>query len=555
MIVIISLSIIVISVGICCCISKAKYENSIVELSSDSIDCIIEVEDIQREIDRIDELKKNLREIRKNIDNLDIPTPESISSSDNAQSSLNKISCFFENHNIATVGTEQLILSLLPTSQLGESFRSLIHVIPPNVSHAIFGDALDTLKDGIHSIPTTEFLHRFIEGATHLSNTAISSMKYAMAHHDILGTCLTPIRSGALEALGVHDATQMVVSSLHDVSSEMLNTAATTVDVSNLTSVTDIDITGHVPIITIAISSFRESQLLLEDKTDYITALKNIALDAAGAGGGAIIGAKAGALAGGLLGPIGAILGGIVGGIGGAVGGRAIANNIKMKPLKNAIAEYESQYSKMKSETEEKSKSTAQNIQLFAERKRTEFHDAPLLEDFPIADTEQIVSKIALILYQFIVNELVIMESKTSELRKSIWYSAKKYDTIISSFEHEIDELRNQLPPVEYIKNSPDEAINTLLNLNMPNRDTLKAYQEKITECRDELRAMNDKNNASVLLWSYMVNNLYQKTLNDIADFSNKQMSSLNSIFHKWRETLSDIENKINAEKGKLGLS
>ena len=553
MVVFLSLLLVATGVGIGCYVSKSKFDHNITDLSSGVSDAIVDSENLQDEFDRIEELKNNLREVRENVDALDIPTPESVSYYDDAQSSLNKLSHFFEKHSSATVGTEQLILSLLPSSQLGESLHSLAQVVPPDVGHAVFGDALSALKDGVHSIPTAEFLHKFVEGSSHLSNVAMMSMRNAMEHHDILGACLTPIKSGAMEALGVHDAAHNLVNSLHDVGNEMLSSAGN-VEIGDLSSMTDIDITGHVPVVTIALSSFREFQLLSDDKTDYITSLKNIALDAVGAGGGAVVGAKAGAVAGSFFGPIGTVVGGILGGIGGAIGGRAITNSIKTQPLKNAIAEYESQYALMKSETEEKSRETARNIKFYAEDKREEFHESPILEDIPIVDTAQTVSQIALILYQFVVNELMEMKAKTAELQKSIWYSNNKYDAIIESVESEIKDIENQLPPVEFIKTSPDTAIDVLLSLNMPNRKSVKAYQDKINEFSAELKSLNDKNNSAVLIWSYMINNLYQKALNDIAEYSNGQMKTLNELFGSWKDKLSEIEGRISAEKGKLGL-
>lgn len=554
MIILISFSIIAIGVGIGCFVSKHKFDNSMNDLSSGSSENTIDSDNFQTEIDRIDELKNNLREVRENVEALDIPTPESIGYYDDANSSLNKLSRFFEEHSSATVGTEQLILSLLPSSQLGESLHSLAQIVPPDVGHAVFGDALSALKDGVHSVPTTEFLHRFADGASHLSHMEKLSMLRNLEHHSFVGAFMTPIKSGTMEAVGIHDATHNLVNSLHDVGNEMLSSASN-VEIGDLTGITDVDITGHVPVVTIALSSFREFQLLSDDKTDYITSLKNIALDAVGAGGGAIVGAKGGAVIGGAIGgPIGALFGGIIGGIGGAIGGRAITNNIKTQPLKNAIAEYESQYSLMKSETEEKSRETARNIKSYAEDKRDEFRESKVLEEIPIVDTDQTLSQIALVLYQFVVNELMEMKSKTSELRKSIWYSNNKYDSIIESVESEIENIENQLPPVEFIKTSPETAIDVLLNLNMPNRKAVKAYQDKINECSAELKTLNDKNNSAVLVWSYMVNNLYQKTLNDIAEYSNDQMKTLNELFGSWKETLSEIEGKINSEKGKLGL-
>lgn len=56
-------------------------------------------------------------------------------------------------------------------------------------------------------------------------------------------------------------------------------------------------------------------------------------------------------------------------------------------------------------------------------------------------------------------------------------------------------------------------------------------------------------------MWSYMINNLYQQTLNDIADFSNKKMKTLNELFSNWKNEMNRLQNKVEREKGKLGLN
>ena len=100
----------------------------------------------------------------------------------------------------------------------------------------------------------------------------------------------------------------------------------------------NIDFSGHIPVITIALSSIREIQLLADDKTTCLSSVKNIALDATGAGVGGAVGAKAGAIVGGVVaGPVGALLGGVLGAVGCAIGGRNITNKIKRIPLNNAI--------------------------------------------------------------------------------------------------------------------------------------------------------------------------------------------------------------------------
>lgn len=87
----------------------------------------------------------------------------------------------------------------------------------------------------------------------------------------------------------------------------------------------------------------------------------------------------------------------------------------------------------------------------------------------------------------------------------------------------------------------------------MPNRRSNLKIQTKLEECSNELKVVNDKNNSSILVWSYMINNLYQKTLNDIADFSNEKMQSLNLLFTTWKEKMKDLQNTVEKERAKLG--
>lgn len=133
-------------------------------------------------------------------------------------------------------------------------------------------------------------------------------------------------------------------------------------------------------------SSFREFQLLSDDKTDYISSLKNIALDAVGAGVGGVAGAKGEVIIGSFFGPIGTAIGGGIGAVIGAIGGRMATNKAKRIPLDNAIKAYETGYYQMKNETEAKSKDTLISIQTFAENKREEFKESEILEDIPVSE-------------------------------------------------------------------------------------------------------------------------------------------------------------------------
>ena len=397
------LALIGVIVGIGCYFSKSKYEASITEFFKDPETVPVEISELEEEFYRIEELKDNLEEIRRNISNLDIPTPESVSYYDDTQSILNKLSNYFEEHSLATVGTEQIILSLLPTSQIGQSLQAMAEVLPQNLGHAIFGNALESVKDNIWSIPTMDGLEKFIHGMVHLNHYQMLSVAKALEHHQISDALLTPIKHGALEVFGVHDVTHELVNSLSEIGSNVGAAVEASTSIGDLTNASDIDVTGHIPVVTIALSSFREFQLLSDDKTDYISSLKNIALDAVGAGVGGVAGAKGGAIIGSFFGPIGTAIGGGIGAVIGAIGGRMATNKAKRIPLDNAIKAYETGYYQMKDETGQRSKDTLFSIQTFAENKREEFKESEILDDIPVSDCSSVAEQIAFILYYVVI--------------------------------------------------------------------------------------------------------------------------------------------------------
>ena len=42
-----------------------------------------------------------------------------------------------------------------------------------------------------------------------------------------------------------------------------------------------------------------------------------------------------------------------------------------------------------------------------------------------------------------------------------------------------------------------------------------------------------------------MINNLYQKTLNDIADYSYEKMKFLNTLFANWKQKMVDLQKTV----------
>lgn len=147
------------------------------------------------------------------------------------------------------------------------------------------------------------------------------------------------------------------------------------------------------------------------------------------------------------------------------------------------------------------------------------------------------------------------MKMGVTKLKSSFWYSEGKYGDIVNNYLSMIDDIETQLPSPDIIQYDPTVIVSTLTTIKLPNRKVNSSFQSKINDCSDELKMVNDKNDSNVLVWSYMINNLYQKTLNDIADYSNDKMKNLNNLFERWKTCLEDLEKTVEKEKGKLGLN
>jgi hypothetical protein len=52
-----------------------------------------------------------------------------------------------------------------------------------------------------------------------------------------------------------------------------------------------------------------------------------------------------------------------------------------------------------------------------------------------------------------------------------------------------------------------------------------------------------------------MVNGAYQKALNDITEYNNGEMESLNQLYSHWKSVMTELGNKVDREKSKLGLN
>ena len=96
----------------------------------------------------------------------------------------------------------------------------------------------------------------------------------------------------------------------------------------------------HFPLITFALSTYREFSLLYHQKTQIEKVLKHIAVDVAAVGGAGFVGMKTGGLLGSIFGPVGAAIGATIFGIGGAIIGKMSANAVRFSSFDQAKAQY-----------------------------------------------------------------------------------------------------------------------------------------------------------------------------------------------------------------------
>ena len=50
-----------------------------------------------------------------------------------------------------------------------------------------------------------------------------------------------------------------------------------------------------------------------------------------------------------------------------------------------------------------------------------------------------------------------------------------------------------------------------------------------------------------------MINNLYQKTLNGIADYAYEKLKFLNTLFANWKQKMVDLQKTVEKGRAKLG--
>lgn len=152
---------------------------------------------------------------------------------------------------------------------------------------------------------------------------------FVAAHHQGVDVFTGPGVAGAIKDPSVHALDVLDKDSIHAATEQTLNGVNGVVDLG-----------FHIPFITLAFSTWRESKLLWNEKITFERALRNVGMDVVGVGGGALAGAKVGGLVGNLLPGPGTAIAAILGSIAGAIFGKLTSTAIRHAPFKKAREAY-----------------------------------------------------------------------------------------------------------------------------------------------------------------------------------------------------------------------
>lgn len=284
-----------------------------------------------------------------------VPVLEPPSDAVDADAHLSSVERLFQQldrNSVTVAGVEQVLLAAFGSTVSEAAAMSAalgqFAGVPEHLQQAMH-DLVSYVCSPDFGVQVTASLHETI---THAAHSVLPSMDAAGLHVGLVGKVAVKALTegtfpsgtvavwGAGQALHgmqdfVHHAGQVPV--VHDAIQHLSHAGSATEGVIGVHGAL-----GHVPWVTLAMSSVREFRLLSDGKTTIDSSVRNVTLDVTGTGGGAFVGFKLGALAGTAIAPgVGSVVGGLIGAIAGGMGGRAISNEVKAKPLQRAVAEYE----------------------------------------------------------------------------------------------------------------------------------------------------------------------------------------------------------------------
>jgi hypothetical protein len=556
------LLLLVLIAGIVYCIArikfaKVKYKNQLMSIHSDIVSCDDDFKkDFISEINNYETTNDTLNEIEEKIRKLPFPIPPEPNDSETGENIIGKLTTLIDKYSLAFAGTEQFILSVFPSEQIGHFTIYALNTIATHSSQAITENLVSLKASFTEGIDNFHNMDKIVEGLKNIG---------AYYFHSESGSVHLRLLIDKFYESKLNAASSFFGRTAVDIANPIFNIDVygseiglswiehgrkALAEIENFNFDLDIDHSGSFPFVTLIISSTREINLHRNSKTSIESSIKNLTLDVAGTGLGACGGAKAGMLIGSFFGPLGSAIGGVVGGIGGAIGGRVITNDIKRQELNNAVESYSLEFNNMLTDTKKYAITSVENVRLVAINKQNELkNNLPTAPRFNNSNLEviTITQKLAESLKEDVEN----YDQQLSELKKSKFASKQEYKAIINDINSKIKKIKELIPSENDTNNEPIQSLRNLINI--PFFGNKEFHNELIMSYKD-LKELIENHRVITLAWTKNANALYKQAIHGICSELNTQAKNYNKKCSEWKEALERKRELVQKERDKLGI-
>ncbi len=542
------------------------------------------VPSLQEEFDREIKIFQNetniVSQLEERVQNMRLPIPDIPQNNATGEAIVKQLIETFEKNTLVFAGTEQIVLQIISNEALYNSLAVTIETLGTQIGQtaldawaqiqqigpdalqlasadtydqlalnslkSIFNGLKDYYTDPNHLMKSTDFLFHLTHGMKEHDIGDLQDIFKHLFDHDHIEV----YRHGGESLINsIHDHVSMISNSI----SEHSHSASTVIgeNFHHEFFANGDGVNAHFPYFTLILASVREASLLIEEKTNLANSLKNISLDVAGTGLGSLGGLKAGVSIGAFFGPLGAAIGGIVGAVGGAIAGRAITNDIKIAPLKEAIEAYHHCLSALKAGMREAAVYTNNDVRNRALESQNSLHDN--LGEIPKQiDLLEILAPMAIQLKECVLQDIVDAQGKINKINQLNFMRNREIRNMLERVNQDISVIEAGLPNDETLKKSPLIAITMLLS--NPALENGQSFA-KVKNIIDEMHRINGSYQSSYLFWSYHAGVRYREALNEILKAFESSTQRYNATCVEWKKRILASQELVTKRKGELGIN
>lgn len=534
-----------------------RYENQLLHLATIPIDRGEERRSILKEhIINYNYLADSAKSIRLQVRSMPFPIPSKHAPLKTGEEMMQDSLSVLQNNALGAVAAEQFVLMIFPPEQIG---KCLLMATDTLLSHATVATAenLLTLKssllDGLMNIQDPEILKECLKEFAHAifeqlkEVNHVNSLLDAIDHHHALNIVHSfvnwhTVSHGLEPAFHLHQSIKSMTDSWID---HAVHAKRSIVQHAHIVP----HLGGHIPIITLVISSVREIRLLHNKKTDVESSLKNIALDAVGVGGGALIGGKIGAFLGSVVPVVGTLVGAGVGAAVGGMIGKMGSNKVKKIPLKEAFEAYQTSHNSMQNGMRNVAVNCVHEIRKTGiTAKRAYFQR---IEPVPVADPQKMAGQVKAIA-DTEKKSILAIENELSAMQHSLFLLVPHLKRTYLELTEKLQQRKRAIPAENQINETPIVALSLLLEKPLLHS---VAMDEALNGAMELMSEQNSELSSLMVLWALNAGNEYNKTVNYTMGAYAEQAEIFKDEASSWVRTINQKLADVQQEKEKLGMA